>query len=228
MYLTFIEKGTPMTFASGKASIAGEASYDATFYEMSSDTAFWARSEALYNAFPGLDAEERLLVAFSRAAYIYTFSARAISVMVEGGAYLIKIEQLTAMEEVNRRSDYRDEITIEVRLFGLNKEDLVSKRFVKADLNPVFTSETFDINSGGMCLVSNDALESRFEPYFLCEFALARESFLLPAKLVRKGNCPQTTLFRHDYGLAFQFEGIAHEKPRLIDALFKVKLSSLF
>ncbi len=56
---------------------------------------------------------------------------------------------------------------------------------------------------------------------------LAKERFLLPAKLVRKGNCPQTTLFRHDYGLSFLYEGVEREKTRLIDALFGVKLSSI-
>ncbi len=228
MYLTFIEKGTPMTIVPGKASGAGEASYDAEFYDMSSDTTFWARNEALYNAVAGSDTGDRMLVAFSRNAYVYTFYARAISVMIEHGAYLTKIEQLTGMEEVNRRSDHRDEITIKVRLFGLNEADITAKRFVKASYSPVFTCETFDVSSGGLCLVSNDALESPFEPYFLCEFALGNERFLLPAKLVRKGDCPQTTLFRHDYGLSFLPEGVEHEKKRLIDALFNVKISSIY
>ncbi len=228
MHLTFIEKRTPMTIVPGKVSGEGGASYEAEFYDMSSDTTFWARSEALYNAVAGSDTGDRMLVAFSRTAYVYTFYARAISVMVEGGEYLTKIEQITGMEEVNRRSDHRDEITIKVRIFGLNEADLLERRFVKADYTPVFTSETFDISSGGLCLVSNDTLESRFEPYFMCEFTLGKERFLLPAKLVRKGDCPQTTLFRHDYGLAFLLEGIEHERTRLIDALFNVKISSIF
>ena len=228
MHLTFIEKGTPMTIVPGKVSGEGEASYDAAFYEMSSDTTFWARSKALYNAVASSDTGDRMLVAFSRTAYVYTFYARAVSVTVESGEYLIKIEQITGMEEVNRRSDHRDEITINVRLFGLKEADLMAKRFVKADSSPVFAGETFDVSSGGLCLVSNNALESHFEPYFLCEFAIGKELFLLPAKLVRKGNCPQTMLFRHDYGLAFQLEGIVHERTRLINALFKLKLSSLY
>ncbi len=228
MHLKFIEKGTPMTIVPGKASGRGESSYDVTFYDMSSDTAFLVQNGALYNAVSTSDIGDRILVAFSRAAYVYTFYARAISAMVEGGAYLIKIEQLTGMEEVNRRSDHRDEITINVRLFGLNESDLIAKRFIKADYSPEFTSETFDVSSGGLCLVSNNEFESSYEPYFMCEFSLGQERFLLPAKLVRKGNCPQTTLFRHDYGLAFLREGIERERTRLIDALFNVKISSIF
>ncbi len=227
MYLTFIEQGTPMTITPEKALNTGEACYTATFYEMSSDTTFWARSESLYNAFPSINPRDRFLVTFSRMAYVYSFTAMAISAKSDSGAYLTKIEQITGMEEINRRSDHRDEITVRVRLFGLNKADLAAKRFVKADYSPEYTSETFDFSSGGMCLVSNNALESRFEPYFLCEFLLGKERFLLPAKLVRKGNCPQTTLFHYDYGLSFIYEGAEQEKTRLIDALFSIKLSSL-
>ncbi len=228
MHLTFVEKGTPMSIMLNRAFEEGAVTYDATFYYLHSETSFYAKSEALYNDFHNIGFGDRMQVTFSRMASTYTFNARAQSILVEGSARLIHIEQLGGMEEADRRSDYRDEITISVQLFGLNKAEYGEKRFVQAEFSPAFMSETFDISSGGLCLVSNKELDSPFEPYFLCKFSLGNERFALPSKLVRKGNCPQTTLFRYDYGLFFLFEGIERERTRLTDAISDAKLSSYF
>ncbi len=227
MYLTFIEKGTPMTIELYKASEPGAASYDATFYDMASDTSFWAKCGELYNDFYSIRLADQLKVSFARFSSIYSFGARAKSIMVEGGSHLVHIEQLTGMSEIERRTDYRDELTITVRLFGLEEAEHGEKRFVKADFTPAFVGETFDISSGGLCLVSNQALESPFEPYFACDFALGTERFSLPSKLVRKGSSPQTTLFHYDYGLCFMFDGIERERTRLADAISSAKLLSI-
>lgn len=76
-------------------------------------------------------------------------------------------------------------------------------------------------------MVSHDRLKCTSEPYALLEFSLgAKSDFLLPAKLVRKGDCPQTTLYKFDYGFEFDFIRAPEEKERLVMAIFNNKMAA--
>jgi hypothetical protein len=95
----------------------------------------------------------------------------------------------------------------------------------KPDGQPVFTAEAFDISTGGICLVSNKTLPKEYDPFYLIEFTLARTTnFLLPAKIMRRGSCPQTTLFSKDYGFKFIFDNIPQQKSRVSTAILKAKM----
>lgn len=226
MYLKFIARGTAMQLQS----VASESAYDAVFYDVNSDMSFFAESEALYNDFQALGVNAALKVTFSRGGDMYNFTGRVKNAVVERGAYLTLIEQWSDIAFQSRRSDDRNEMRVGVRLFGLTQAAIDSADFRKISDDPEFSADTFDVSTGGLCLVANEYLSSKYEPYFLAEFTLNRKSeFLLPVRLIRKGNCPQTVMYRNDYGLLFMYESLPEEKARLsaalTDALFRERLS---
>jgi hypothetical protein len=233
MYLKFIDRGTAMRI---QRTAAGEPSgtvYKASFYDFSADTAFFAESEALYGDFESYGENALLNITFARGDDMYTFTGRAKRALLNRGAHLTLIEQWSDIMFQSRRSDDRNEMRVSVRFYGLSAEDLKNGVFQKRDELPEFAAATFDISAGGLCMVSNEYLDSKYEPYFLAEFMLnsGKNEFLLPVRLIRKGNCPQTALYRYDYGLLFMYENCLEEKGRLsaalTDAVFRDKLSKL-
>jgi len=88
------------------------------------------------------------------------------------------------------------------------------------------TDISFDISSGGLCVITNTLLSSKYDPYFLVRFSLSeKDTFLLPTKIVRKSNYPRTKIGRYDYGFQFIFDNMPEEKARLTRAILNRKLS---
>lgn len=226
MQMKFIERDTVLFIYEEIEGQSFDNVYEAKFYDIKDETTFFAQSTELYNAFQSLGKNANLRISFLRGANMYAFSGKARDVTIIGGARLMLIEQMTGLEATSRRKYDREEMKVDVQIFGLTEENLNSSNFKKANEIVEFVGETFDISAGGLCVVANRRLESAYEPYFLVEFTLNRkDKFLLPAKLVRKGNCPQTMLYRCDFGFQFVYDNIPHEKERLTTALFSAKLS---
>lgn len=224
MQLRFIEKGSRMTLQVSRDDLPME--FNGYFFEQVDDMGFFVESQDLYTFCESGGLKASVKVSFFRAGGMYAFTGRLRGTKLLRGQYLTQIEQISVIDKTTRRKDHRDEMRFDVSLYGITQANLQQGIFEKASQRPEFSCATLDVSAGGLCLVSNENLVSPFEPYFLSEFVLnEKDLFLLPSQLVRRGNCPQTVLYRHDYGIMFLFDHIPDEKKRLSVAIFKAKLA---
>jgi c-di-GMP-binding flagellar brake protein YcgR len=178
----------------------------------------------LYENFDRLCLGARLNVSFNADAFTYSFIGAAKEKLRANG--LVMIEQLTEVEELRRRQFDRDELRVNVKVYGLPEAKVTQSRFDKPEGPPELVDVSFDVSSGGVCVVTNTLLSSKFDPYYLVEFTLTdKDYFLLPAKLVRRSNYPRTKIGRYDYGFQLLYEHLPEEKGRLTRAILSRKLS---
>ncbi|MCL1905488.1 MAG: hypothetical protein FWG06_00595, partial [Clostridiales bacterium] len=202
--------------------------FDVRLYGMEAFNSFWVQSEELYNSFAAMGVKARLDITFSVENRSYRLAGELIDKRMEETLYLTLIEQIAPIEKVSNREHFREEMRLHVNVYELSPQSLQGEPMFKPSKTPVLSCEVFDISAGGVCLVNNDVFNSPSEPYFLLEFNLrGKDYFLLPSKLVRKGHCPQTSLFKFDYGFDFIFDQFPDEKHRLSDAIFSAKLERL-
>ncbi|MCL1975149.1 MAG: hypothetical protein FWG61_03170 [Firmicutes bacterium] len=228
MQLRFIESDMPLCLRPEDRFGKSVDVFDVLFFELATLTSFWAKSEKLYQGFSALGENARVGITFSLDKRFYRLEGELKTIKKEREQYLTLIEQIAPIEQVSQREHFREEIRSKVNVYGLNAQDLQKGLPFKLPPAPELCCEMFDISIGGLCLVGNEFFESAYEPLFLLEFKLgSKNSFLLPAKLVRKGQCPQTTLFNYDYGFGFIFDHDPKEKHRLSDAIFSSKLDRM-
>ena len=141
---------------------------------------------------------------------------------------MVIVDMVSGIETMNRRTYDRDEIRVEVKIYGLPEDQISESKFMKPIGKPAMTDMSFDISSGGLCVISNTVLHSEFEPFYLVEFSLGEwDQFMLPAKLVRASNYARTKIGKYDYGFQFIFDHLPNEKGRLTKAILSKKLSYL-
>lgn len=199
------------------------------FYDLSSENNFFVKDKHFYRDFPSIANTAGLDINFYEHANMYSFTGRPLRVTQRNGVYLTLMEQLSEIVSSSRRSSPREPLTINVLLYGLPQAELPNASHVLINGKRVeFSASTLDISTGGLCLVSKHRLHSAFDPYFLAAFTLnTRDVFLLPAKLVRCGNCPQIGIYQYDYGFQFIYDTLPHEQERLTSTLLNAKLSSI-
>jgi len=226
MKLGDIKRGTKMTmFREVDQRAAGDA-YEALFRYEESEFYFVAQSADLFNAFQELGRYTPLIIAFESGQYIYTFTGRLKEKM--RGKDIVMLEQMDKIKSFNRRKCERDELRFNVKIYSLPEQRLASKRYEVPLEEPAMSDTTFDISSGGMCVITNAVIEPEHKPYFLVAFSLpSKDSFLLPAKLVRDSAYHRTYIGKFDYGFQFLFEYVPSEETRLTTAIMSTKLMAL-
>lgn len=223
MQLNFIHKGTVFYINSGENSGNSDNLLETRFFEYKERNLFYAEGIEIYNNFSKL-ANTNLNIFFYREANMYSFTGKVIESARRGNVYLTLIEQLTDFQVSSRRKYARDELALHVLLYEISEINLKNSKILKKD-TPIFSGTTLNVSVGGICLASNLRLYSKSEPYFLIEFTLnQKDAFLLPAMLMRKGNCPQTAVYKYDYGFQFLYEYVPQEEEKLTTALFTAKL----
>jgi len=226
MLLRHIERGARIQICVESEQHTDNDIYDAVFYDMHdliNETSFVAQCTKLNKNYSELDRNTVLRIEFSSGSDVLAFNGRAIGKMYGD---LVIIEQLTAIEPLMRRMYQRDEIRFEVQVYGLPIEMVNETRFKPPGMKPIISDVSFDISSGGICIVSNTVVDSRHDPYYLIDFSLSnKDQFLLPAKLVRRTNCVRSRVGRYDYGFQFIFDNMPDEKRRLTKAILSRKLS---
>ncbi|MCL2125208.1 MAG: hypothetical protein FWH33_04375 [Oscillospiraceae bacterium] len=228
MVLRYIERGTNLQIKVKMALDGEDAIYDATFYDLYdivNETSFIVQCSKLNRDYGKLDQEAMMSVSFTRGEYIYTLSGRASGKMYTD---MVVIDMIGGIEETNRRTYERDEIRVEVKVYGLPEDQIPEAKYMKPIGRPALTDMSFDISSGGLSIISNIVLKSEFDPYYLIEFALGTwDTFLLPAKLVRSSNFARSKVGKFDYGFQFIFDHMPNEKARLSKSILNKKLSYL-
>jgi hypothetical protein len=223
MTLGHIEKGSMLSVFEELEQSAVSDVYDAEFRYLENDTMFLVRCNWLYDNYDNLNPNGHLNLSIRIGPYVHTFTGRAREKQ-RGG--MVLIEQLTQIETYNRRQFDRDELRVGVRIFGYPKEKIDGSSFEIPPEKPALADLTFDISSGGLCIITNNTITSKHDPYYLVEFGLSeKDLFLLPAELVRRSNYPRTRIGRYDYGFRFIFDNIPEESQRLTRAVITRKLS---
>lgn len=225
MDLKHIERGTKFTIYEELQKRAVSDEHEAVFRYHESDRLIVVQCAWLYDNYDRLNLGAQLNVSYDTESTVYSFTGQAREKLRGNG--LVMIEQMTEIEAKSRRQFDRDEIRVNVSVFGLQEAKVSSPSFEIPDNPPDFTDVSFDISSGGLCVVTNTLLSSKYDPFYLVSFVLSeKDRFVLPSRLVRKSNYPRTKIGRYDYGFQFIFDNMPEEKARLTRAILNKKLHS--
>ena len=226
MVLRLIERGTQLHISDPAGQVDGIIEYDAIFHDIHDlvrETSFIVQCSKLNRNYSRLDRNAVLNISFTNGPNIYSFTGRIAGKMYTD---MIIIEQASEIETLNRRIYQRDEIRVEVRVYGLPEERMNDSRFYIPETKPALTDVSFDVSSGGICIISNTVLNSEHDPNYLVEFSFSdKDRFVLPSKLVRRSKYARSRVGKYDYGFQFIFDNLPDEKGRLTKAILSKKLS---
>ena len=224
MQLRHIERGALLKIKA-KGEQGENIVYEAMFYDMNDpiyESTFVVQCSKLNRNYKKHGKDERMDISFNVGPSAYAFSGR-----LGGKTYsdLVVIEKTSAIEEINQRKDQRDDIRVEVRIYGLPKDMLEERMYDRPEVPPSLVDLSFDISNGGMSVVSDINLTSEHDPYYLLDFSFNRkDSFILPAMLVRRSDDARSKVGKYDYGLRFLFDSMPNERNRLANAILSKKL----
>jgi len=225
MSLRHIERGTKLMIYEEMQQRAVSDEHEAVLRYIEDDKLIVVHCPWLYDNFGSMNLGTKLNVSYDTKETVNSFTG-AIKEKLRGNG-LVMIEMITALESKSRRQFDRDEIRLNVRIFGLPEAKVSGLEFERPTGAPDLSDITFDVSSGGLCVITNTLLNSKYDPYFLVEFAFNdKDYFLLPSKVVRKSNYPRTKIGRYDYGFQFIFDNLPEEKSRLTRAILNRKLST--
>jgi c-di-GMP-binding flagellar brake protein YcgR len=217
-----IKRGTKMAFFKEANLRATGSAIEAEFRHDEPDHLFVVNSMDLYDRFDSLRVSTQFIIAFEAGPMLYTFAGRLNEKMRTPN--LVTIEQVGAIKAFNRRKRERDELLFKVDIFDLPPEYMDSGSFDTLTDNPIFSETTYDISTGGMCIISEFKLKSKYDPYFLVKISISAKDFVLPAKLVRKTELKRTGLGRYEYGFQFIYDTLPDMEKRLTEAIMHRKL----
>jgi len=226
MNLGLLERGTKLKIFEEHDGRATGNEFEAAFKYLETEKLFIVYSPKLYDNYNKLNSNANLSISLMTGSNIHRFTGRAVEKQRTSG--MILIEQLTDIVTINRRVYDRDELRVRVSIYGLSETKRHAAHYSKPDAQADMIDMTYDVSAGGICVISNVLLNSKYDPYYLAEFSLGiseRDSFLLPVKLVRRSNYPRTKAGRYDYGFQFIFDDHPDEKGRLSRAILSRKLS---
>ena len=224
MSVKHIERGTKLVVYEEMQKRAVSDEHEAVFRYYETDKLIVLQCTWLHENYDRLSLASQLNVSFDTGSEVHSFIAEVRKRL--SGKGLVMIEQLTPIETKSRRQFDRDEIRLVVNIYGVNEAKLSSQSFTKPESKPDLTDVSYDISSGGLCVITNTLLNSKHDPYYLAEFSFSdMDMFLLPSKVVRKSNYPRTNIGRYDYGFQFLYDNLPEEKARLTRAILKKKIS---
>jgi len=225
MDLRHIEKGTKFLIYEELQQRAVSDEHEAIFRYHESDKLIVVQCPWLYENYDRLNLGAKLNISYDTDSEVHTFIGLAHEKLRSHGQ--VMIEQITDVETKSRRVFNRDEIRVNVKVYGLHESKVSSTVFDRPEGDPDLTDVSFDISSGGLCVVTNTLLNSKYDPYFLVSFSFSdKDTFLLPSRVVRKSNYPRTKIGRYDYGFQFIYDNMPDEKARLTRAILNKKLEN--
>ncbi|MCL2220882.1 MAG: PilZ domain-containing protein [Oscillospiraceae bacterium] len=224
MKLMHLVKGTKLLIFEDKPAEEAGDGHEATVRYHESERHIVVACPWLYSIYDKLNPDLKFNVSFDQGAVVHSFLA-VVQARLRSGDQVV-LRQLTEIVTTERRQFERDEMRIKVSIYGL-PESMISTRvyYSMLDSAPEFSDISYDISSGGLCVITNNILDSKYDPYYILEFSLtSRDSFFMPAKLVRRSNYPHTKLGKYDYGFQFIYDAVPEEKGRLTSAILNRKV----
>jgi len=223
MTLGEIKRGTKLAVFKDVDGRASGSAFEAEFRNEESSHSFAVNSLQLYNNFDSLASSTKFIIAYEVGPMIYTLGARLNQKM--RSPYLVELELLGKIRAFNRRKKERDEILVKVNIYNLPPNEMNSTNLEALAISPIISDTTFDISSGGMCIISNSVLKSKYEPFFLAELTVtAKDVFYIPVKLVRSTTYQRTVIGKYDYGFQFLYDNRPDLENRLMSAIMSKKL----
>ena len=224
MKLRHMEPGIKMSISIEQDEYSNGGEFEAVFRYLESDNHFVVKCPELYDGYDAPGSGKDLHISFAIGPYIYTFYGNIKEKLRNSG--MLMLEQRTELKKINRRIYERDELRLHIKINGLPEALLSETKQHKMVEQPDMTDMTFDVSSGGLCVISQKTLRSEHDPYYLLEFSLSeKDKFLLPSILVRRSNYPRTRIGRYEYGFQFIFDNHPDEKGRLTSAILSRKLA---
>ena len=218
-----LERGTKLTVYEEMQNRAVSNEYEAVLRYHESDKLLVLQCPWLYDNYNSLNLGARLNLSYGTDPDTFSFVGQAIERLRGNG--LVMIKQLTDVKKSGRRQSNRDELRVAVAVYGLHKSRVSATEFTQPPTAPDINDMSFDISSGGICIISNTLLSSKHDPYYLVVFKLTeKDRFVLPSKLVRRSNYPHTKRGRYDYGFQFIYDNMPEEKSRLTRAILNRKI----
>lgn len=218
MVVRFIENGTLFDIVLS-SDIAGlNVQLKGSLYEVVRNTILLVEGSDLYEFCSDKPSGMRFNLVFYRGLKEYSFLGKFERVLTKDSYRLTEISAISGIEERNRRTMPRLEVSVPVKLY------------VKTEQNAremVCEGQTVDISFDAICFLSNEKLEIPDNSKFYVEFTLHKyDKFYLPASLVRKGSAPQTVQYKYDYAFVFDFSENQAEKSRMLTSFFQSRLDS--
>ena len=225
MYLGNIQRGTKLNINEelheDSEIIFDE--YEAVFHYLESDVLFLIKSVEMFENFGRINREARMSITFKNGPIDCIFLAMVKE--KRGNSDILLLEQVSEIEENSRRKHARDEHHFDIRVFGMPEEKLKDPANYKISNLPDMIDMTFDISTGGLCVITNRMLKSEHDPFYLLEVTLSEKHvFRLPAKLVRISRNPRSKIGKLEYSFQYLAEMPAEEKSQLASAILQMKL----
>ena len=226
MYLGNIQRGTKMNIneehRDDDDSVFDE--YEAIYHYLESDVLFLIKCVEMFENFDSINRDIRMSINFKNGPIDCSF----LGIVKEkrGNSDILLMEQVSDIEENSRRKHARDEHHFDIRIFGMPEEKLRDpERYSKPGSAPNMTDATFDISTGGLCVITNKTLKSEYDPFYLLEVTLSEKYiFRLPSKLVRISKNPRSKIGKLEYSFQYLNEMSVEDKSHLASAILQMKL----
>ena len=223
MLLGQIVRGTKLRIGGENDDVASGGGYDAVFHYLESENLFLIKSMEMYGDFEKIGRESKLCIAFKTGSEDCIFYG--IMMGKRGNSDMLLIERTSEIETISRRKYSRDELRFAIRIYGLPESRVFEPDNYGTSSKPDMVDTTFDISTGGLCVICNNVLKSEYDPFYLLDVSLSdKDSFSLPAKLVRRSSNPRSKIGRYEYSFQYMIEMSTELKSRLASAILKMKL----
>ena len=220
MRLVQIQTGTPLTIYAGDER---DIVLRARFIDNMSDSVFYVYSQDIMSS---IDSYIGKTVSIEIAVMDNLLKAEC-RVRGKGGRKQnydsVMLESLTELKSESRRDYDRYDVQIITNIYSY-------KDVPSADYKGDFICESIsaDISKGGMRVIANKKLNETEEARFTLEFSVTPGSlfslFSIPSTIVRTGRSA-SAFSGYDYGFRFDFSKIPDTQEKLINDLFKLKLT---
>ncbi|MCL2249555.1 MAG: PilZ domain-containing protein [Oscillospiraceae bacterium] len=218
MKLSHLTKGTKLLIFEEIHNRAVSEGHEAVVRYVESERLVVVSCPWLHENYERLYLGSQLNISFEQGYNVHSFIGVAKS--KAGSGAQVVLEQLSEVESSERRKFDRDELRVNVTVYGMS-----SKAATRPDAPPEFTDISYDLSSGGLCIITNNLLGSKYDPFYILEFSLTgKDNFLLPSKLARRSNYPRTKIGKYDYGFQFIYDNLPEEKGRLTAAILNRKI----
>ncbi|HBU12697.1 MAG TPA: hypothetical protein DEB31_08230 [Clostridiales bacterium] len=219
MTITSIKDGTVLQAVKEGTDTVHRVTFSAPY----KDDSFFVKSREFYTV-----AEKEIGTQYRLSFYsgdsLCTFLCVIQRVFIKSGSFLTLLEQVSDIEETSQRKYLREDIAAKITLHNLSEDDYKNSRFSTGPA--VFSGMSINISAGGLCIVSNEKLRPSEEPYYLAEFSLGKDTFLLPSILARRTDAPHFMGYRYSYSFEFLFDLLPAEQNRLLGVLINTKAAA--
>lgn len=218
MDVRFIENGTLFDIVYLSDLPGLEIKLKGALYEIVRSTVLHVEGVDLYDFCLDKPIGFRFSIIFFKGTKEYSFFGRFERVIIRGNTKITEISAASGVEEKNRRTMPRLEVSVPVKLYVETSDNTKKK---------ICEGQTVDISFDAICFLSNEMIDVSDRSKFYVEFTLYRyDKFFLPARLVRKGSAPQTVQYKYDYAFVFDFLDNHAEKNRMLMTFFQSRLDS--